>query len=675
MRLSVFVPFAGLVQAGSEFYCLGDAEKGATTVSLTSDESYCRLRPRDDAPHKVRLKMAGLSDSNSCTEDEDRIFITSNGSLLGPLCPKMQEKHILDWFKEEVEKESIYDAIFDATETTMIFVPGNKGDSSAQQVMLRVAWENIDSRLSSDHISASSTSNKDIYIPSCSISTFADSFVQAKKAKLQKLPKKILRKIAAQFNDLFDKFEDHSDFCQENAIAVDCSIFEENDGGTKIGIFTALREIVKHVARECSTDSHFVKGLQDDLERLIEISGYEIIEETTEMPSTTEIYTTTTLTTTTTATSSTSSTTTTTSTAPSASTSTTSAKTSTTTYPTTTNSKTTTDAQTTTTDYTTARTSTTSFHPATTLPLEITAEQTTNIAPEEERLNRGETIAASSNNNSRSMCKIRNMPERFNTIFSARAQDLRKSDLQIVKKAVVTVSKSFKYCDQGHVLCELILMNRKMHSCQLVNSLDNILQFLSSEGSCNNNWLNDVAQKIVNAQMVFDMDNCPAEDDILPIERMKDMNEKFFENGQRTLQEALLEVADRKVPLSHRSWIPKIRLTMKTTLSSLENPEDTLEIPESALCSIPRNKLQEHCGHVFTRFIDSLRQDSSASEQTVEMTSGMMARALRKFRLNHRRNEEVKIICTDLRLQLNLQTSYLDVADSVYRMIRVNNSR
>ena len=42
------------------------------------------------------------------------------------------------------------------------------------------------------------------------------------------------------------------------------------------------------------------------------------------------------------------------------------------------------------------------------------------------------------------MCKIRNMPERFNTIFSARAQDLRKSDLQIVKKAVVTISKSFK---------------------------------------------------------------------------------------------------------------------------------------------------------------------------------------------------------------------------------------
>jgi hypothetical protein len=137
MRLSVFVPFAGLVQAGSEFYCLGDAEKGATTVSLTSDESYCRLRPRDDAPHKVRLKMAGLSDSNSCTEDEDRIFITSNGSLLGPLCPKMQEKHILDWFKEEVEKESIYDAIFDATETTMIFVPGNKNKDFLFLILFR----------------------------------------------------------------------------------------------------------------------------------------------------------------------------------------------------------------------------------------------------------------------------------------------------------------------------------------------------------------------------------------------------------------------------------------------------------------------------------------------------------------------------------------------------------
>ena len=453
MRLSVFAPFAGLVQSSSEFYCLGDAEKGATTVSLTSDESYCRLRPRDDAPHKVRLKMAGLSDSNSCTEDEDRIFITSNGSLLGPLCPKMQEKHILDWFKEEVEKESIYDAIFDATETTMIFVPGsqkidfpffkffsgNKGGSSAQQVMLRVAWENLDSRLSSDHISASSQ-----YVPTCPISTFADSFVQAQKAKLPKLPKKIVRKIGSQFNDLYENFEDHSEFCQENAIAVDCSIFEENDGGTKTGIYTALREIVKHVTRKCSTDSHFVKGLQDDLERLREIPGYEIIEETTDMPSTTENYTTTSLTTTTTATSSTISTRT--STAPSASTSTsaTSAKTSTTTSPTTTSSKTTRDGQTTTTDYTT--TSTTSFHPTTSIPLEITTEQTTNIAPEEERLNRGETItiAAIGNSNSRSMCKIRNMPERFNTIFSARAQDLRKSDLQIVKKAVVTVSKSFK---------------------------------------------------------------------------------------------------------------------------------------------------------------------------------------------------------------------------------------
>ena len=111
MRLSIFVPFAGLVQANSAFYCLGDADKGATTVSLSSDESYCRLRPRDDIPHKFRLKMAGLSDTNSCTEEEDRIFITSNGSLLGPLCPKTQEKHILDCFKEEVDKDSIYDAI------------------------------------------------------------------------------------------------------------------------------------------------------------------------------------------------------------------------------------------------------------------------------------------------------------------------------------------------------------------------------------------------------------------------------------------------------------------------------------------------------------------------------------------------------------------------------------
>jgi hypothetical protein len=124
MRLSIFVPFASLVQASSEFYCLGDAEKGATTISLTSDESYCRLRPRDDVPHKVRLKMAGLSDTKACSEDEDRIFITSGGSLLGPLCPKTQETNILDWFKDEVDRESVYDAIFDATETTVIFVPG-----------------------------------------------------------------------------------------------------------------------------------------------------------------------------------------------------------------------------------------------------------------------------------------------------------------------------------------------------------------------------------------------------------------------------------------------------------------------------------------------------------------------------------------------------------------------
>jgi len=676
MRLSIFVPFASFVQASSEFYCLGDADKGATTVSLTSDESYCRLRPRDDVPHKVRLKMAGLSDTNACTEDEDRIFITSNGSLLGPLCPKTQEKHILDWFKEEVDKESIYDAIFDATETTMIFVPGNKGDSSAQQVMIKVAWENLDKRLSSDKTTKSSASKQ--YVPTCPISTFTESFFQAAKAKLAKVPKKIVRKMGIKFNELYDNFDDHSEFCQEDALAVDCSIFEENDGGTKLGIYTALRQIVKHITPECSTD--YVKGFKEDLENLREILGYEEIDETTTLPSTIENFTTIDFSTTTTAvdvtttTSSTSTTmtpTTTTSSTTSTLTTTTIYIQSTSTSTSTTTSPTTTKAPTSTTDYTTTQTSTTT-HPPTALPLEITTELLK--TPEEERFSpshRGDSISSSG----KSMCKIRNMPERFMTIFSARAHDIRKPDFRIVKKAVASVSKSFKYCDQGLVLCDLIQMNRKMHGCQFIKSLDKVVQFLSFEGSCSQDWLNDVAQKIENAQKVFDMDNCPANQETLPIAKRKDMNQKFFANEKITLQEALLEVADRKVPLSHRSWMPKIRLTMKSALAALENPEDALTIAESDVCSMPHNLLQSHCGIIFTRFIDSLRGDSSASEQTVEMTSGMMARVLRKFRLENRTSKEVKISCTDLRIQRNMRTSYLEIADSVYRMIRINNSR
>lgn len=435
---------------------------------------------------------------------------------------------------------------------------------------------------------------------------------------------------------------------------------------------------MKHITPECSTD--YVKGFKEDLENLREILGYEEIDETTKLPSTIENFTTIDFSTTTTAvdvtttTSSTSTTmtpTTTTSSTTSTLTTTTIYIQSTSTSTSSTISSTTTKAPTSTTDYTTTQTSTTT-HPPTALPLEITTELLK--TPEEERFSpshRGDSISSSG----KSMCKIRNMPERFMTIFSARAHDIRKPDFRIVKKAVASVSKSFKYCDQGLVLCDLIQMNRKMHGCQFIKSLDKVVQFLSFEGSCSQDWLNDVAQKIENAQKVFDMDNCPANQETLPIAKRKDMNQKFFTNEKITLQEALLEVADRKVPLSHRSWMPKIRLTMKSALAALENPEDALTIAESDVCSMPHNLLQSHCGIIFTRFIDSLRGDSSASEQTVEMTSGMMARVLRKFRLENRTSKEVKISCTDLRIQRNMRTSYLEIADSVYRMIRINNSR
>ena len=94
-------------------------------------------------------------------------------------------------------------------------------------------------------------------------------------------------------------------------------------------------------------------------------------------------------------------------------------------------------------------------------------------------------------------------------------------------------------------------MNRKMHGCQLIKSLDNILQFLSSQGSCDNNWLNDVAQKIENAQMISDKEQtiCPADDDFLSIENIKDMNEKFFENEKITLQVIFVKVIIRILSL------------------------------------------------------------------------------------------------------------------------------
>jgi hypothetical protein len=114
---------------------------------------------------------------------------------------------------------------------------------------------------------------------------------------------------------------------------------------------------------------------------------------------------------------------------------------------------------------------------------------------------------------------------------------------------------------------------------------------------------------------------------------------------------------------------------MKSSLAALANPKDALEIPESDVCSMPYNLLEPHCGVIFTRFIDSLKGDSSAPEQSVKMTSGMMARVLRKFRLKNRSSKEVKFSCTDLIIQKNLRTSYLEIADSVYRMIRMNNSR
>lgn len=417
--------------------------------------------------------------------------------------------------------------------------------------MIKVAWENLDKRLSSDKTTKSSASKQ--YVPTCPISTFTESFFQAAKAKLAKVPKKIVRKMGIKFNELYDNFDDHSEFCQEDALAVDCSIFEENDGGTKLGIYTALRQIVKHITPECSAD--YVKGFKEDLENLREILGYEEIDETTKLPSTIENFTTIDFSTSTTAVdvTTTTSTTSTTMTPTTTTSSTTSTLTTTTIYiqststsTSSTTSSTTTKAPTSTTDYTTTQTSTTT-HPPTALPLEITTELLK--TPEEERFSqshRGDSISSSG----KSMCKIRNMPERFMTIFSARAHDIQKPDFRIVKKAVASVSKSFKCklviiykdlftnldCDQGLVLCDLIQMNRKMHGCQFIKSLHKVVQFLSFEGSCSQDWLNDVAQKIENAQKVFDMDNCPANQETLPIAKRKDMNQKFFANEKITLQ-------------------------------------------------------------------------------------------------------------------------------------------
>ena len=86
------------------------------------------------------------------------------------------------------------------------------------------------------------------------------------------------------------------------------------------------------------------------------------------------------------------------------------------------------------------------------------------------------------------------------------------------------------------MLCDLIHMNRKMHGCQLIKSLDNVLQSFSLEGSCQKDWLKDVSQKIENAQKVVDMKNCPANHETLSVKKMKDMNKQFFANEKMTLQ-------------------------------------------------------------------------------------------------------------------------------------------
>ena len=86
------------------------------------------------------------------------------------------------------------------------------------------------------------------------------------------------------------------------------------------------------------------------------------------------------------------------------------------------------------------------------------------------------------------------------------------------------------------MLCDLIHMNRKMQGCQLINSLDNVLQFFSSEGSCKKDWLKDVSQKIESAQKVLPTKNCPAIHDTLSVEKMKDLNKQFFANEKMTIQ-------------------------------------------------------------------------------------------------------------------------------------------
>lgn len=135
----------------------------------------------------------------------------------------------------------------------------------------------------------------------------------------------------------------------------------------------------------------------------------------------------------------------------------------------------------------------------------------------------------------------------------------------------------------------------------------------------------------------------------------------------------MAEVSKRQLPLNHRSWVSKIRLTLKSALAAIENKEDTLIIADIDICSVSVEQLEAHAGTIFTRFLDSLRGDSGASEEAVTTMSGMMARVLRKFRQKNRNSKEIKVECNDLRVQRSLRTNFIDMADSVYRMVRLNN--
>ena len=71
-----------------------------------------------------------------------------------------------------------------------------------------------------------------------------------------------------------------------------------------------------------------------------------------------------------------------------------------------------------------------------------------------------------------------------------------------------------------------------------------MMDYLAAEGTCEVDWLNDVASKIESAQMVFgeeSMEDCLGTDESWDLQELKEMDEDFFRGEKKTLQVKSLE--------------------------------------------------------------------------------------------------------------------------------------